>query len=442
MGIKKRQVIDVVTWIVRIIVGGVFIFSGLVKAVDPWGTLYKIEAYLGAMGLDIWPNLQLVAAFGLCGLEFITGILILTGSLRRTIPVVGTVIMAFMLPLTLWIAIKNPVADCGCFGDALIISNWATFWKNVALTAGMVWLLIYNRRVHWLITPALQWIGILISCVFIVVIEMIGYVWQPLIDFRPYEVGESLIDSDYEAESPEFVFIYEKDGVEKEFKEDDVLPDESEGWTFVDRKEIQGEKHESHSTTGKNLRIWDKDGNEDVTEEAISESGKELIVMMPVLRAVSPATTWKLNSLYEWSLKNNVKMIAVVSGSQKEITDWEDLSMASYPIYTADDTQIKEVVRGNPGIVYLENGKVVWKSTLAAIDIDDFMLPGTSSDARTFASNNLSILRNLEAIYLTMLVVLVFLSFTPTFKKYYLKVATRGGKVRREESSSPDTPAQ
>ena len=190
----------------------------------------------------------------------------------------------------------------------------------------------------------------------------------------------------------------------------------------VDRKEITTDVAKSSvekAGESKNLRIWSKGGEDDDTEDAIVREGKELIIMMPDLKAVSPATTWKLNSLYEWSLKNNITMIAVVSGSPEEIANWEDLSMASYPIYTADDTQIKEVVRGNPGVVYLEDGSVVWKSTLYAINIDDFLQPDTTYDARNFSVDNGRILRNCIYIYLIVLGVLIVLSFTPRLHHIY-----------------------
>lgn len=424
MAIKSRKSIEIVTWIIRLVVGSVFMFSGFAKAIDPYGTLYKVDAYLASMSLDIWPNLELVGVFALCAAEFLVGVFILTGCFRRSTAIIASIIMAFMLPLTLWIAVSDPVDDCGCFGDALVISNWATFWKNVALTAAIAWLVVYNKKCHWLVTPALQWIAFVATSIFIVVIELFGYISQPLIDFRPYKQGEPIIDfeSQATAEEPQFIFIYEKDGIRKEFRDTDVLPEESEGWEFVDRKELPRQQEQpSTAENGKSLRIWDKTGEEDVTEEAIDEKGMELLVMMPNLKEVSPATTWKLNSLYEWSIKNNVFMAAVVSGTPAEIDEWEDLSMASYPIFTADDTQIKEVVRGNPAVVYLVDGKIEWKSSLAAINIDDFLSPGTSSDAMTFGTDNMRILRNCLYTYLTIMAVLVFLSFTPAMKNFYLR---------------------
>lgn len=414
--------IPFITWIVRIFVGIVFIISGFVKAIDPWGTLYKVYDYLNVMNLQVWPNLVLVGVFSLCVLEFLTGVFLITGSFRRSSVYLATIIMAFMLPLSLWIAISNPVADCGCFGDAFIISNWATFWKNILICIGIFWLIRHNTNAICLITPALQWLAFVSSGVFIIVIELFGYVSQPLLDFRPYKIGEDIVEFGKTSENePSFIFIYEKDGVKKEFKETDELPDESEGWEFIDRVKVESSStgQVKKNNDSKNFRIWSKDGEEDETDMVISPNGKELLIMMPDLKEVSPATTWKLNSLYEWALEHDIMMIGVVSGSQEEILNWEDLSMASYPIYTADDTHIKEVARGNPAVVYLEDGKIVWKSTLTAINIDDFLQPETNYEAKNFSFDNERILHNSIYLYIIVMGVLIVLSFTPRLKNVY-----------------------
>lgn len=411
------------TWVFRIITGGVFIVSGFVKAIDPWGTLYKFDDYLAAMSVTVWPNLEIVGVFGLCALEFVIGIFLLLGCFRRSAAIMAAVMMSFLLPLTLWIAVANPVEDCGCFGDAFAISNWATFWKNVFLSIGIIWLLIYNKGCRCLVTPALQWIAFVATGIFVVVIELFGYLSQPLIEFRPYHEGEYLTDVEsLSEEEPKMTFVYEKNGESKEFEEDDELPDEESGWKFVERRESPiVENGYPHFSSGHTLRIWSKDGADDETEEAIPILGKELVVMIPDLGDVSPATTWKLNSMYEWSEKNEVKMIAVVSGSIDEIDIWEDLSMASYPIYTADDTQIKEVVRGNPGVVYLVDGKIIWKSTLGAINIDDFLSPDTTNDASGFIIDNDSVLYNCIGLYVIVMAVLILMSFVPNIGRMFFK---------------------
>ena len=411
-----------VTWCVRIILGSTFIFSGFVKAVDPWGFLYKTKEYLAALSLDIWPNLLLVGVFILCAVEFMIGICLIMGCFRRSIAWLTLLTMCFMLPLTLWLAIDDPVKDCGCFGDAFKISNWTSFWKNVVLTAGAIWLVVFNRKAGWLVTPALQWLVLLSGSVYIIIIELFGYNSQPLIDFRNYKNRSPLIERIQPDNNEKYLFVYEKDGITKEFTEDEALPDETDGWKFIDRKVVEGTNSDlSDGNESRDFRIWSLDGEEDLTEDVISDTEKELIVMMPELKAVSPATTWKINSLYEWADIHDIIMIAVVSGSKKEIADWMDISMASYPVYTADDTQIKEVVRGNPGIVYLENGLIVWKSTLGALNIDDFMSPEISDDAKSFGIDNPRVLRNCTYIFIILMTVLILMSFVPRVKLMYFK---------------------
>ncbi|MDE6006533.1 MAG: DoxX family protein [Muribaculaceae bacterium] len=360
-----------ITWLCRIIFGSVFIFSGFVKAVDPWGTYYKVNEYLEAMGMHFVPGLVLTFAFALFSLEFLIGVFILLGCYRRGAPVMGTIFMAIMLPLTLWIAIKDPVPDCGCFGDALILSNWATFWKNMALTAMIIWLLKFDKKTYALVGPALQWVLFIVSIGFILMISIRGYVRQPMFDFRPYPVGSELVSEANEEDGPHYVFVYAKDGAAKEFGEDDELPDEDDGWEFIERKEIpDNSTADKDKKLNKNFRIWDKSGSQDLTDILLAMDNKLLLMTMPDLASVSPATTWKINSLYDLAIENDVRMIGVVSGSSEIIKEWEDLSMPQYDIFIADDTSIKEVVRGNPGVVYVEDNEIKWKSTLDALDIE------------------------------------------------------------------------
>lgn len=442
VSVRNNKAIGIITWLLRFLFGVTFVFSGFVKSIDPWGTLYKVNDYLAVLGLDLWPNLRITAVFALCAVEFFVGVMILTGCFRRSAPVLGVVIMAFMLPFSLWIAMTDPVADCGCFGDAFVISNWATFWKNVVLTILAVWLCRYNRSCRCLVTPALQWIAFVVTAVFIVAIELFGYVSQPLLDFRAYKEGSRLVEEESsDDEEPSFVFIYEKDGERREIGENDELPDESDGWKFVERKEI-GDAAKKEETAGmgeyKSFRIWSRDGDEDVTEEVMAPEGRQLLVMIPDLSDTSISNSWKLNSMSSWASRNDIDMIAVVAGSKKEIDEWEDLSMISYPVYTADDTAIKEVVRGNPGVVYLRDGIIEWKSTLRALNVDDFMAPETSADPMSFRRDNRMILRNVSCLYLSIMAVLMVLSLLPSLSNMYWRRRDKEGKAETLPEDSKD----
>lgn len=442
----------VLTWICRLAVGAIFIFSGMSKAIDTWGTLYKMEDYVGAMNLTWFgPEVLLTGAFFLFTLEAMVGVFLVTGSFRRFAPVMTLLFMVVMLPLTLWIALYNPVADCGCFGDAWVISNWATFWKNVAITAAGVWLLIYNRRTHWLITPALQWIAFVVSGLFVVGIGVIGYRVQPLIDFRDYKVGEPLVTADDDSQTTHYTFIYEKDGVKKEFGENDELPDEQSGWKYVDRKEV-APSQKGVSGVQKALRVWNPDDEEDVTGEVMGGPGdSQLVLMIPSLKDVSIASTWKINSLQEWAARHDTDFIAVVAATPEQIEEWKDVSMADYPIYTAEDTSIKEAVRGNPAVIYTVDGKIKSKSTLSALRGDDFMGSEDADTPQSLFIDLTTLVKDAGVLYLSIMAVLIMFSFVPKmfggrsfFPRRNKKRRDVNGddKVPPSELSSHDTPAQ
>lgn len=404
------------TWIIRELTGAVFIISGFTKAIDPWGTLYKTEDYLAAMGLSIWPNLVVVGVFFLCAIEFFIGVFLSTGCFRKGSAIASMLLICFMLPLTLWIAVFNPVSDCGCFGDALKISNWATFWKNVVLLIFTIWLTLYNRYCSCLITPALQWIATILTAAFIFAVELAGYVYQPLIDFRPFPVGSSIIEDGNQTDN-NYIFVYSKDGKTAEFTIDN-LPDEDEEWEFVDRKEVSASSDndkDSSASDGFHISVED----EDVTAEVIDQEKDMILLLMPDMGNVSISTTWKINSLHDWASRHNIEMIAAVSGTEQDIENWKDLSMPDYPIYTADDTSIKELARGNPAVVYVEKGIVRWKSSLRALNTDDFMADNASATPMSFARDNRHLLLNATYLYLSIMALLIMVSFMPQLKKLF-----------------------
>lgn len=409
------------TWIFRLLLGGTFIFSGFVKAIDPWGTLYKFEEYMAAMGLPVLHTLLVTGVFALCAFEFILGVSLAAGCYRKSAPMLAVATMCFMLPLTFWIAVSDPVSDCGCFGDFFLISNWSTFWKNVLLTLIAVWLIRFNRCCITIISPAFQWLGVVISLAYIFAVSMAGYVFQPLLEFRPYRTGTPLLattDDDYETD---FTFVYEKDGVKKEFGVDDELPDEESGWTFVERRGASDSEmgKETDEENEKTFRIWSRDGSEDVTEQALTNEGTEVLLLIPSLSEVSPATTWKINALREWTYANGGEMIAVTDGTPEQISAWEEMALPDYDIYTADDTAIKELARGNPAIVLLEDGEIKWKTTLSAINADRLESDGKSFQPSQIITAPQETLNRITWLYIICMAVPVAMSFMPRIRHMF-----------------------
>jgi hypothetical protein len=338
--------------------------------------------------------------------------------------------MAVMLPLTAYIAIASPVADCGCFGDFWVLSNSATFVKNLVLTAFLVLLLIYNPKLeNGVYKPAIQWmVGAWISLYFVIV-ALYGYNVQPMIDFRPYPVGSKILDVDTEAadssdEAAEMKFVYERNGEQQEFTIDN-LPDST--WTFVDRIEPLPD-FAVDAAGGAQFLVYDENGDE-ATEDAITGIGTELLLVIPEPRRVDISYTYFLNELKEWADTSGVKMQCLIAADRRGIEYWKDVSMASYDVYAADDTKLKELVRGTMSLVQLEDGVITSKYTLSSID-SDIIDAGPSGDdlLSEMAAAPRGWLRLLTLVFGVFLLILylfqsLFLAINSRIKSFYQKKA-------------------
>lgn len=368
-------VITAVVLLMRLVIGGTFAFSGFVKAIDPWGTLYKVTDYLLALGWDGMTDYALFIAFALPALELMLGVALICGIYRRSSPIVALLIMVVMLPLTLWLAVSNAVPDCGCFGDAWVLSNWATFWKNVLLTLGIVFLLVYGRKVHGIYGPAVQWMVIAATFAATMGVSLEGYFTQPLIDFRPYKVGIQLVSAQPSASADNYVFIYEKDGERQEFDIDNV-PDEEDGWTFVARRENVADSMPAlpHSRT---FAVTDHGAD---AADMILDNERVILLLFPDLPEVSIATTFLINELTDIASSHGVEVFGITCATDGQITEWADISMASYAMLVADDTDIKMMARGNPAVVYVKDGIIRWKRALSSISVDRIHDPDRTID--------------------------------------------------------------
>lgn len=368
-GIESRKWFALSVWSLRIIVGGVFLMSGLVKGVDLWGFVFKIEEYLAVWGLSEPRSLAVMGALFISSYEFVFGTLLLMGCYKRLAPWALSLTMVVWLPLTLYIWIANPVADCGCFGDFLVLSNFWTFIKNLILTAMLVYLLKYNAKVKQeLFEPAIQWMVGALLTLYLIVVGLYGYNVQPMIDFRPYPVGAKILEGDAdlpqegESEDEDMVFVYEKEGIKKEFSLEN-LPDSS--WEFVER--IERNPSGASRGAGAAFTVYDTDGD-DVTDDAIATEGGELLLVIPEIQRFDISYSSFLNDLYQWSNEHDVEMVCLVGADREGIDIWQDLSMASYPIYSVEDTKLKELSRGTMSLVYLDGGVIRNKLTLSSID--------------------------------------------------------------------------
>ncbi len=348
----------------RVIIGALFVLSGISKAIDPWGFIFKIEDYLAVWGFSEPRTIILVVAVALSVYEFVFGFLLMTGCFKRMAPWLLMLSMVFMLPLTAYIWIANPVDDCGCFGDMWTISNAATFWKNVVIVMALIYLCRFNRR-FWrgVYRPAIQWIVVVILLFYTIAVSMYGYNIQPMIDFRPYPVGTNLYaalnGADSDVGSEEVRMVYQRDGEERIFSIDE-LPDST--WTFVSRVD-----NEVADTRDSDFSIYDVDGD-DVTGYAIDDTGEMIVLVIPEANRVDIAHTYAINEMEKAITRRGGSMVALIAATPEGIARWIDSSMAGYPCYIAEDTSLKQLARGSMSVVYLKDGVIEWKRALLAFD--------------------------------------------------------------------------
>lgn len=379
--------------VVRLVLALTYLFSGVVKLIDPRGTQYKIEDYGAAFGVaDLLPEgLPLVLACVLAVMEFLMGIYLLYGIRRRLAAVVSICFMLVMTPLTLYLVVKNPVSDCGCFGDALVLTNWQTFVKNVVLLVFSCLALRYYKLMPRFVTRRNQWMVALYSFVFACIFMGYNLRRLPVIDFRPYHVGADIRQAwhDDQQNFGQFVttFIMEKDGVQKEFALEDY-PDST--WTFIDSRTVEVEASK-HSGVG-DLMIQDAESGEDLTEAILGNEGYTFLLVAPYLEKANDGVMGELLSLYDYCQETGYGFYCLTSSGEQAIRNWQEMTGAEYPFCLADAVVLKTIIRSNPGLVLLHDGKVVGKWPSTALPSPEELKQQTEQKASTLSNRIVGIL--------------------------------------------------
>lgn len=347
----------------RLIVACTFIFSGFVKAVDPLGTQYKIQDYLMAAGLgEVVPDwCTLGASVLLAGLEFTLGILLLFAIHRRLTSRVTVCFLAVMTIITLWLAIANPVTDCGCFGDAITLTNTQTLLKNIVLLALAVVIMMWPLKMMRFISRTNQWIVINYTILFILATSVYCLYTLPIFDFRPYHIGANIREGMQIPEGekgPTFdtTFILEKDGVRKEFTLDNY-PDST--WTFIDSKTVQ--TSEGYVPPIHDFNLERTDTGEDITDSLLQSKSYTMLLVAPFLEHADDSHFGELDQIYEYCTQQGYEFYGVTASNDDDIERWRDLTGAEYPFCRADGTTLKTIIRSNPGLLLLHDGTVIRK---------------------------------------------------------------------------------
>ena len=347
----------------RIIVALTFIFSGFVKAIDPIGLQYKLQDYLGAIGIPgFLPDwMLLIMAVLLAAVEFCMGIFLLFAIQRRLISKLIVVFMSIMTLITVWLVVANPVKDCGCFGDALHLTNTETLVKNIILLGCSIVIMRRPLAMFRFISESNQWIVINYTIVFIFVCSGLSLYYLPLFDFRPYRIGTNIprgMEIPKDAEQPLFktTFIMEKGGQRKEFTLNDY-PDST--WKFIDSKTVQVK--EGYIPPIHDFSIADRKTGKDLTDSVLRHKGYTFLLIAPYLERADDSNFGDIDQLYEYAQTYNIPFYCLTASTAKAIQRWRDITGAEYPFCITDETTLKTIVRSNPGLLLLKDGTIINK---------------------------------------------------------------------------------
>ena len=347
----------------RFVLAATFIFSGYVKAIDPLGTLYKLKDYAAAMSLNgLLPDWVLVGvAISLGALEFALGVFMLFAVRRHVVSRITLAFMTAMTVLTLWIFVADPVKDCGCFGDALKLTNGETLLKNIVLIACAALVAWRPADMARFISRSNQWIVRYYTVAYIVITSVYCLYTLPIFDFRPYHVGMNIkqgMEIPEGAEQPEFesTFLLRKNGETREFTLDNY-PDST--WEYIDTRTVQTKK--GYEPPIHDFALTSCDTGEDITEQVLTKKGYTFLLVSPRLAVADDSNFGDIDQIYEYAEENGADFYCVTASANDEIERWRDLTGAEYQFCNADETTLKTMIRSNPGLMLLKDGTIIGK---------------------------------------------------------------------------------
>jgi uncharacterized membrane protein YphA (DoxX/SURF4 family) len=364
----------------RLIVGIVFIFSGTVKAIDPMGSVYKFQDYFTAFNIQFLDPLSLPLALLLCLTEFLAGFALISGVRIRTGIWISFIMMLFFTPLTLVLAISNPVSDCGCFGDAVHLTNWQTFLKNLVLLA-FVLLLLFNRKISGSHYPVKkEWVITGAAAVLFLLFSWYNLRYLPVIDFLPYSEGTYIPDKmkvpdGVPVDTYESVFIYEKDGTTKEFTLENY-PANDTAWKFVDTRTTlvkRGYTPEIHDFSIKTT------GNEDLTESILVSDNYTLLMIVKRISETDPKRLREASNISAFCRQNGIDFYILTASSTGEINAFSN----GLTVCQTDETTLKTMVRSDPGYMLLKKGTIIKKWSRAGLPGKEWFLELIENDRKT-----------------------------------------------------------
>lgn len=413
--------------VARVLLGVTFLFSGFVKAIDPLGSVYKFDEYFLAFGWNVSENIIQLLSIAQAAFEFSLGALLLLGVWHNLTKWAVFLFMLFMTPFALYIALKNPVSDCGCFGDVLVITNWQTFFKNVILLLLSIILLICKGGCYTIFGARSSRWSFFWSLLFPVLLSVHAYRHLPLIDFRPFKVGNDLkeltqLPPTAVTDSFDYSFVYEKEGVKKSFSLNEI-PQVNSGWTFVDRELILVREGDRPVIDNLNIEHPEKGS---IKDEIVNDTSFVFLFISPKLETADRLYIYKVNSAYEYSQQHGYVFYGLTASNATAIDEWSYEYDNGFEFCSLDDKVSETIIRSNPGLMLLKNGVVIKK--WASRDIPDF--------DKIDVSLELSVLGKVKKMGAFRIIVLLAIGFVVPLIFFYLLHTGHTFHLKRQKKNN------
>jgi uncharacterized membrane protein YphA (DoxX/SURF4 family) len=353
-----------ILWLFRIVVGVLFIFSGLVKANDPLGLSYKMNEFFEVWGTTWAMEYSLALSVAMIGFEIIAGVGLLLGAAFEIFSFLLLLLTAFFTFLTAYVYLTDKIKECGCFGDCIKISNAETFWKDVILLILVLILFVFRKRIKPLFSGYPTTALMVLTAFFAFFIQWWTLEHLPFYDCLPYKVGTNIyqktqIPPGAIPDQYETVMIYEKDGVKKEFTMQNY-PWQDTTWKFVDSKS-KLVKNGNAEPEIKDFVISDPDQN-DQTQQILTAPGYTFLLFV---KDPAHARTDNMDLLRNLMAKANQLNVPfyVLSSGNRETTEAFKEKNKLYPAdyMVLDATANKTALRSNPGLMILKDGVILHK---------------------------------------------------------------------------------
>ena len=372
---QKRD--KILLWVARILVGLLFIFSGLIKLNDPLGFSYKLEEYFEVFHLIFLNQFAVFLSIFLCALEVILGALLLTGFYAKRVAWGLLLLIIFFTFLTFYSAFFDVVKTCGCFGDAIPLTPWQSFSKDIFLLIFIVFIFIKRNDIKPLSTSkSLQFLISSLVVVLTVLFGLYTYTFLPIVDFLPYKVGVSIPDAmkiPEGAPQDEYVIIYtlknKKTGEQKEMTDKEYLHTkiyENKDWELISSSAPKLVKA-GYQPKIKDLNIYDSQGV-NYTQEILDNPYYNLVAVAWSLDNTKQKSLGDINAIAINAVENfNIRTILLTSNSAQDAAKLSKDLKLMMEIFYADAVPLKSMVRSNPGLILLKNGVVIKKWPSSAL---------------------------------------------------------------------------